>query len=97
MNTILLPGGGHGNRPLQYACLENPMDKRSLEGYSPRGCKQSDTTEVIQHAHTHYSIVCIYHILLNHSSVEHVGGFYILAIVENATMYMEVQIPLNPV
>ena len=28
------PGGGHGN-PLQYSCLENPMDKSSLEGYSP--------------------------------------------------------------
>ena len=27
-------GEGHGN-PLQYFCLENPMDKRSLEGYSP--------------------------------------------------------------
>ena len=22
----LLPGGGHGN-PLQYSCLENPMDR----------------------------------------------------------------------
>ena len=28
------PGGGHGN-PLQYSCLENPMDKRNLVGYSP--------------------------------------------------------------
>ena len=27
-------GGGHGN-PLQYSCLENPMDRRSLVGYSP--------------------------------------------------------------
>ena len=27
-------GGGHGN-PLQYSCLENLMDKRSLVGYSP--------------------------------------------------------------
>ena len=26
------PGGGNGN-PLQYSCLENPMD-RSLVGYS---------------------------------------------------------------
>ena len=26
-------GGGHGS-PLQYFCLENPMDKRSLEFYS---------------------------------------------------------------
>ena len=23
------PGGGHGN-PLQYSCLENPMDRGSL-------------------------------------------------------------------
>ena len=27
-------GGGHGT-PLQYSCLENLMDKRSLVGYSP--------------------------------------------------------------
>ena len=33
------PGGGHGN-PLQYSCLENPMDKRSLVGYSPQGSKR---------------------------------------------------------
>ena len=38
------PGGGNGN-PLQYSCLEDPMDKRSLVGYSPQGCKESDTTE----------------------------------------------------
>ena len=38
------PGGGHGN-PLQYSCLENPMDQRSLVGYSPWGHKESDTTE----------------------------------------------------
>ena len=37
-------GEGNGN-PLQYYCLENPMDKRSLVGYSPWGCKKSDTTE----------------------------------------------------
>ena len=38
------PGGGHGN-PLQYSCLKNPHGQRSLEGYSPWGCKESDTTE----------------------------------------------------
>ena len=38
------PGGGNGN-PLQYSCLENPHGKRSLAGYSPRGCEQSGTTE----------------------------------------------------
>ena len=38
------PGGGHGN-PLQCACLENLQGQRSLAGYSPRGCKESDMTE----------------------------------------------------
>ena len=28
------PGGGN-DYPLQYSCQENPMDKRSLAGYSP--------------------------------------------------------------
>ena len=37
------PGEGHGN-PLQYSGLENPMDKET--GYSPWGCKESDTSEV---------------------------------------------------
>ena len=39
------PGEGNSN-PLQYSCLENPMDReRSLAGYSPWGRKESDTTE----------------------------------------------------
>ena len=43
------PGEGNGN-PLQYSCLENPMEgeshgERSLVDYSPRGRKKSDMTE----------------------------------------------------
>ena len=38
------PEGGNGN-PLQYSCLENPIDKRSLAGYSLWGCKEWNTTE----------------------------------------------------
>ena len=38
------PGEGHGN-PLQYSCLENPMDS-NLAAYSPWGRTESDTTEV---------------------------------------------------
>ena len=38
------PGEGHGN-PLQYSCLENPYGQRSLVGYSPSGCKESEMTE----------------------------------------------------
>ena len=49
------PGEGHGN-PLQYSCLENSMDKRSLVGYSPWGLKESDTTKQLkQHHHHHVS------------------------------------------
>ena len=47
------PGGGHGN-PLQYSCLENPHGLRSQVGYSPWGCKESDTTDRLSvHTHTH--------------------------------------------
>ena len=46
------PGGGHGS-PFQFSCLENPMDKRSLVGYSAQGHRESDTTEVTEHTHTH--------------------------------------------
>ena len=38
------PGGGHGD-PLQYFCLENPHEQRSLAGYSPWHRKELDTTE----------------------------------------------------
>ena len=43
------PGGGHGN-PLQYSCLENPMDREAWRGYSPWGRKESDPTEATKHA-----------------------------------------------
>ena len=44
------PGGGHGN-PLQYSCLENPYGQRSLEGYSPWGCKVLYTIEQLTHTY----------------------------------------------
>ena len=47
------PGRGHGNL-LQYSCLENPHGQRSLAGYSPWGCKESDMTDKLSvHRHTH--------------------------------------------
>ena len=45
---------GNGT-PLQYSCLENPMDG-SLVGCSPWGLKESDTTERL---HFHFSLSCI--------------------------------------
>ena len=43
-----IPGLGRSpgcGSPLQYSCLENLHGQRSLVGYSPWGCKGSDTTE----------------------------------------------------
>ena len=51
------PGGGHGN-PLQYSCLENPHEQRSLAGYSPWGCKESNMIELLSIAqHIHISVL----------------------------------------
>ena len=38
------PGVGNGN-PLQYPCLENPMDRGAWVGCSPWGRKESGMTE----------------------------------------------------
>ena len=37
------PGEGNGN-PLKYSCLGDSWTEET-GGYSPRGCKESDTTE----------------------------------------------------
>ena len=45
---------GMATHLLQYSCLENPHGQRSLAGYSPWGCKESDTTEQLStHTRTH--------------------------------------------
>ena len=46
------PGEGNGN-PLKYSCLENPMEERTLVGYSPWGRKESDMTEQL-----HFLFLC---------------------------------------
>ena len=38
------PGGGHGN-PLQYSCLDSPMDRGAWQATVHR-LTESDTTEV---------------------------------------------------
>ena len=44
------PEGGPGN-PLQYSCLKNPHEQRSLVGYSPWNPKELDMTEQLSTAH----------------------------------------------
>ena len=36
------PGGGNGN-PIQYSCLENPMDRGAQQNTVHRVAKESDT------------------------------------------------------
>ena len=45
------PGGRHSN-PVQYSCLENPMNRGAWWGYSPWGGKELDMTKVTYHAHS---------------------------------------------
>ena len=40
-----IPGAGHGN-PLQYSCLENPMDRGTWCATVRGVTKESDVTEV---------------------------------------------------
>ena len=49
-NLDLIPGSERSPReengyPLQYSCLENPMDRGTWQAYSPGGHKELDTTE----------------------------------------------------
>ena len=62
------PGGRHGN-PLQCSCLENPPRQRSLAGYRPWGCKQSDMTKRLRTN----SIRVLKTIYLTQFSVKHIN------------------------
>ena len=47
------PGEGHGN-PLQYSCLENPMDRGAWRATVHRGAKSR--TRLKWHVHSHYKV-----------------------------------------
>ena len=49
------PGGGKGN-PLRYSYLENAGGQSGLGGYSPWGCKETDTTEHTRTQHVSGSV-----------------------------------------
>ena len=46
------PAGGNGN-PLQYSCVENPMD-RGTWWATVHGVTESDRTEATEHTHLYY-------------------------------------------
>ena len=61
------PGGGHDN-PLQYSCLENPHEQRSLEGCSPWDLKEGDTTEGLR-MHVNYTSVKLIFLKTNRNKI----------------------------
>ena len=66
------PGEGNGN-PLQYSCLENPMDRGTWLGYSPWGRKESDTTEQL---HSLTQEIIIHELNRNHETYIHKKDMY---------------------
>ena len=49
------PGKGNGN-PLQHSWPGESHAQRGLTGYSPRGCKESDTTKATWHIVQHNNV-----------------------------------------
>ena len=66
------PGKGHGDL-LQYSCLENSMDKRSLEGYSPWGCRDGHNLNDVAHTFYNYFQFCVVSHNLNKSLLKKQG------------------------
>ena len=72
------PWGGNGD-PLQYSCLENPHGQRSLVGYGPWGCQESDTMERLPFSMPSSGIARLYgssisRFLRNLHTILHSGG-----------------------
>ena len=63
------PGAGHGN-PFQYSCLESPVDKRSLTGYTPWVTKSRTQLKRLSAlgAHT-YTHTCLLASLLSYKEL----------------------------
>ena len=51
------PGGGHGN-PLQYSCLENPMDRGTWWAIVPKVAKSRTRLKQLS-THTQITRVCL--------------------------------------
>ena len=62
LRQVLVPGGGHGN-PLQYSCLENPMDRgawwATVRGVAKSRTWPTECTEQVLVAAREVSFYCI--------------------------------------
>ena len=62
------PGEGNCN-PFLYSCLGNLMDRRSLVGYSPWGCKELDITEWLSMHTSTYQYIYLSYFTTYHLSI----------------------------
>ena len=58
------PGGGHGN-PLQYSCLENPMDREAWQA-TVHGVAESRTRLKQLRRHAHMTIQASFGLWVHH-------------------------------
>ena len=71
------PGGGHGN-PLQYSCLENPMDRGAWQATVHRVAKSQTWLKWLS-THACITIICLsyYRYLTEYEVVSHFGYIWI--------------------
>ena len=66
--------GEENGNPLQHSCLGNPMDRRSLVGYSPWGHKRTGHNLVTKQQQSYYLIYML--LLLAHTRFSLAGYKY---------------------
>ena len=63
------PGRGHGN-PLQYSCLENPMDREAWWAMVHRVAKSQTKRKQLNTAHSSASSVSLHRAILSNFSLD---------------------------
>ena len=76
-SRVAFPGAGHGN-PLQYSCLENPMDRGAwIQSMGPQRVGHNWSRSA--HMHSCFTMLCFYWQFLLHSKVKSYTYTYILS------------------
>ena len=78
------PGGGHGN-PLQYSCLENPMDRGAWRAIV-HGVSKSQTQLSTHTCTVPFHCMYVPHLLYSFISGRPLRLFHVLAVVNNVPM-----------